>query len=438
RDNDLDGATDCDDPECADFLFCAGLDADGDADATNEDGEATGDAPDCPPEPGDGCGSDEVCGDGLDNDCDGAVDEPEAGCTCEPGTFQRCYGGPPGRAGVGGCVFGWQSCAVADVGTWNACEGWIAPAEDVCDGKDNDCDGCHDEGAACDRAGFSCPDFVDARPVRWYELRCYDFYSGRGTCEWSVEPPRASRAGIAEDPRAGYTRFYMDVAGDYVVHVRAVNEWGMERRCDFAVRARSPGLHVHMFWNDWSADRNSDMDLHLHRDPPRNEWLGLDDCWYNNCGGYAGYYDIDWGYPDSPIVDCGQFPAASDWDVSARGSCPNPRNEQEGFSGRDDVETIGLDNPRPADRFRIAVQYGARTGLNNRSAPTTANVRIWCGGVPIAALGPATLDAYLLWSGDIWRVADVEFDAAGDSCAVVPVVPLPGYDVRPYESWSEF
>ncbi|MBN1772424.1 MAG: hypothetical protein JXB32_14235 [Deltaproteobacteria bacterium] len=455
-DNDDDGATDCADSDCRDFVFCAGADSDAD-EATGEDAgelgaddiaedtggddegiaEADSDAG-CEPVAEDGCETTEICGDGLDNDCDGVVDEAAAGCTCAPGAFQRCYGGPPGRAGVGGCVWGWQACSVAEVGSWSECEGWIPPSEDRCDGKDNDCDGCPDQGTGCDPGGFACPDEVPTRPVRWYDLRCFDFYSGTGTCEWSVTPPLASRAGIPEDPRAGYTRFYMDVAGDYVVHVLVNDERGMVRECEFVVRARPPGLHLHVWWDDFDSAEQSNMNLHLHRDPPQTAWETLDDCYYNDCGGYAGFYDLDWDYADTPIVDCGEFPDESDWDLGSRGACPNPRLEQEGYTGQFDVETISLDEPNPGDRFRVAVHYDGRTGLTGRSSPAPANVQVWCGGLPIARLGPATLDCVSLWSGDWWRVADIEFDALGDACSVAPVLPLPDYDIQPNSSAGTF
>src|SRR4029079_18457072 len=47
---------------------------------------------------GDGCGPTELCGtgsgNGLDDNCDGKVDE---GCLCTPGDVQKCFNGPPGK-----------------------------------------------------------------------------------------------------------------------------------------------------------------------------------------------------------------------------------------------------------------------------------------------------------------------------------------------------
>jgi hypothetical protein len=99
----------------------------------------------------------EVC-DGRDNDCDGEVDEgfdktlPES-CgelcvVCEyPNAVARCV---DGRCAMGPCEEGWHDL---DGRTTNGCEYACTPTgEEVCDGRDNDCDGAIDEGLVC------CPD----------------------------------------------------------------------------------------------------------------------------------------------------------------------------------------------------------------------------------------------------------------------------------------
>ncbi len=72
--------------------------------------------------------------DNKDNDCDGNTDE---------GLTVKCaYTGKAGTENVGLCRAGKKTCAA---GKWGACVGQVVPATEVCDGKDNDCDGKADE-----------------------------------------------------------------------------------------------------------------------------------------------------------------------------------------------------------------------------------------------------------------------------------------------------
>jgi len=80
-------------------------------------------------------GAAEVC-DGEDNDCDGTTDP---GCSCLDGETQPC------GTDLGVCTTGTQSCVD---GMWGDCDGGVMPAAaETCDMTDEDCDGAVDEDA---------------------------------------------------------------------------------------------------------------------------------------------------------------------------------------------------------------------------------------------------------------------------------------------------
>jgi hypothetical protein len=97
------------------------------------------------------------CGNGMDDDGDGLIDEL---CFCGTGETQACFDGTYPHRRVGVCADGVQACdAVGSVefGHWTTCAEAVTPAEEACDGSlDEDCDGAIDEGCAC-TAGESRP-----------------------------------------------------------------------------------------------------------------------------------------------------------------------------------------------------------------------------------------------------------------------------------------
>ncbi len=90
-------------------------------------------------------GAPELC-DGKDDDCDGKIDmndptfaDPRIGQSCDDGSL------PPALAGIGACAFGKNVCD-ADGGV--RCAGTVGPKAEECNGKDDDCNGQTDEGPA--------------------------------------------------------------------------------------------------------------------------------------------------------------------------------------------------------------------------------------------------------------------------------------------------
>ncbi|MCK6511434.1 WD40 repeat domain-containing protein [Myxococcota bacterium] len=124
----------------------------------------------------------EVC-DGKDNDCDGKTDNLVGGGTCEclVGQKEFCYDGPANTAGIGLCARGERICQ--STGKWSPCLNQITPSPEICDGKDNNCDGQVDNnttGGKLDRDCYDGPAGTDQRGV------CK---KGKETCNngvWSV------------------------------------------------------------------------------------------------------------------------------------------------------------------------------------------------------------------------------------------------------------
>jgi hypothetical protein len=107
--------------------------------------------PPCPmlSDGGNGCAPMEVCGNGIDDNCNGLADE---GCTCATGAVERCYDGCPSQAGIGVCTWGVQTCTGAsEFGTYAGhCTNEGHPQPIVCGGeRDYLCDGILDEGCSC-------------------------------------------------------------------------------------------------------------------------------------------------------------------------------------------------------------------------------------------------------------------------------------------------
>jgi MYXO-CTERM domain-containing protein len=89
----------------------------------------------------------EVCN-GKDDDCNGIVDDgvlPGVGDDC------LCPGETQAQVGVGVCKAGKTVCRDGKI----QCDGCVGPSAEICDGKDNNCDGMVDVAATCP-GSFAC------------------------------------------------------------------------------------------------------------------------------------------------------------------------------------------------------------------------------------------------------------------------------------------
>jgi hypothetical protein len=93
--------------------------------------------PDCNYNAITGYNTNEICDDGLDNDCDGSIDE---GCLCSTGDTQQCC------SLVNSCTAGTQECLNSKWGECDFAGAYYPSPEYLRDDQDDDCDGSMDEG----------------------------------------------------------------------------------------------------------------------------------------------------------------------------------------------------------------------------------------------------------------------------------------------------
>jgi hypothetical protein len=396
---------------------------------------------------------------GADDDCDGMVDEL---CSCDPGVNQPCFTGAPGRRGIGGCQDGTQVCINRGEfgGEWGACTGGIRPSAEACDDLDNDCNGCTDEVSGCVPAG-SCPGpddprVMDGRPFSSYDLRGGDFFTAADATSWHWDvtgtpcdrmfqaiPGSTATAtnGLLSfqlfDAMSENARIQFTLSGDYTVTLTVTRADGSIFTCTWIVHVRAPGLRVEACWDATGPTASMfggtvDVDLHLGKHGTTPRWFHMQDCDYSTCT--AGDTGADWGYPDTPIMNC-SGPGARGGFV---GSCPNPRLDLDNIAIGTEYrpENINVDNPANGDMFRIMVNHFSGDRL------THPLVTVYCGGEIVGTFGapPDLVTDFDTGSGDggadMWRVADVTMmvDAMGTTtgCEIVPIHPplmTSGYSV---------
>ncbi len=402
-------------------------------------------------------GSEALCN-GLDDDCDGSIDE---GCPCTAGAVQPCFPGPPARRGVGACVDGAQTCmrGVEFAAYWGDCRGGIRPAPEVCDGLDNDCNGCADDLDGC-MPKWTCPGPGDPRtpdgaPLAPYLLHGHDFFTGAvAAWSWTVQggpcdalTPNSPSFTLIGDKSESAT-FTPKLSGDYTVTMTVTPEIGAPFTCSWIVHIKGPGLRIEMCYPESTTQ---DLDLYLKQPGHLTPWFtgqaqfstALDQCSWANCEANLRSGEVmpsqtvtraDWGYARSPLSLCENTMQGAIW--QSLGYCSSPRLDiDNNLSEATGVpENINVDAPKDSETFRIMVANF--TGLAAHPL-----VNVYCDGRRAATIGAAP-DGLTNFSGTsgnsaigaLWRVADVTTHVSGTqtTCTVNvlhPVGTSTGFDV---------
>lgn len=386
-----------------------------------------------------GCGALELCDNGLDDDCNGTVEE---GCPCSPGSVQACFSGPPGRRNIGSCFDGSQTCfAAGEFAFWGACEGGIIPSPERLDLQDNDCNGCVDDAPRRCNTALSCPGsatIANGHPFDPYAIDGAAIYGAAATWQWTVTGGPCDRLFVSQGLAPSYTvtgaatpgfTLRPMLSGDYAVQLTITLPQGAQDTCDFVVHVAGPGLRVESCSDDSAG---SDIDHHVHRPGntspwfttlPDNEVINNDDCFYVNCGAGA-FTPADWGYANSPLAECVNGPDGALW--QALGYCRNPRLEVQSLFEAGRPEVTSIDVPENGGSYRAMVHYYGGTGAVHPM------LNVYCGGVHKGSYGrsPDVVQGFDLaggfGAGDMWRVVDVvPVVLGGDttSCTLYPLHP---------------
>ncbi|WP_438005032.1 hypothetical protein WME89_40790 [Sorangium sp. So ce321] len=390
---------------------------------------------------GSACGADELCDEshlGLDDDCDGEVDET---CACVAGQARSCFRGDPSYRSYAGCFPGTEICDGA--GTWGPCAGGLHAA-DMC--FLNDAGGCHPMQAA----PFADVDLKEGTGT---------FSEDAGFESWTVACPE----GVDPCPLVGGTAPADDFkplqSGEYTVTYtkRGLMDGGTSS-CTYPLFVGARGLRVELEWEHDLGD--VDLDLHLHKPSNTRPWNmngSPVDCGWNNCTieKLSGFSELSWfsdtAMPPEPVnwyLDpeesnntCFHVPRGVGqlWRDDGRG-CHSPRLDLDNVHCDPSVtdpednnfcapENINVDFPPKGQWMRIGVHYFG----GNVAVDVHPRIKVYCDSALGAELGPkgfylpelpvpfAPEDA----EDRVWLVADVIFpepDECGErTCIVQPL-----------------
>ena len=397
-------------------------------------------------------------GDGLDDNCDGRVDE---GCICRPGEMRACFTGTPDRRGVGACRDGVMRCT--ELGAWvgNECTGATNPARETCDGRDEDCNGAIDNGLADCQTALRCPPAAGAAPLENFSLDGRTIDATARGFRWEVACPEGvSPCPMPTNPADPVLRFMAVREGLYRVTLTLMRDGGRTDTCRFPLYIQGRGLRVELDWDRKGGVASPGVDLDVHvvaldrttRTSPR--WFTTDDCYFATCKAPGAM--VNWAASPAdtrfaPTADssrCANAPPPFGDLWRASGRCWNPRLDTDNIvcdpalrDPRDPAfcfpENAAVDDPPDHVTFRLAVNFyrdhGACDDMDARNDVAHPTLTVSCGGLLRAAVGSVEDGLVSMSCRDnpeigslnwTWLAADVRFvtNACGvRDCRVTPL-----------------
>ena len=382
---------------------------------------------------------------GLDDDCDGKVDE---GCDCAPGQTQACFLGPKNYRNKGTCQDGVQTCKVtmrATKGVWGDCVGGISPKQDVCDNADNNCNGCDDDKLCCQPPIDCAYDIGTASPFNDKIIDGKQIYdtghkfndADTATWEWTLTKgpcdivlnktsfttkgaktaAELSGTGAASTivTGVGFSQFKVNfqLSGSYVLHLKVTRENGDVYECEWVLKVVSKGLRIELCWDKTGS---LDIDLHLAKVGTTNGWKN-GACYYGNCKNTG---NPDWGYPTTINSILNQTTLEFEHNKTAY----NPRLDLDNISKTGIPENINLDNPNDGDTFRIGVNY-----YSSKTILTHPVINVYCGGTLKSTFGVEPQVENFNAESKLWKVAEIKWvgDDTSDACEITPQFTDSGY-----------
>ena len=407
---------------------------------------------------------------GLDDDCDGDVDE---GCPCEAGQTQACFNGKPAQRNVGTCRDGIQTCKINPMravvkGTWGKCKNAILPTKDLCDKADNNCNGCSDEGLCCSPKidcsydiGTAFPfadklidgtkiydpgnEYQDADKATW------EWTLTKGSCDIVLKKTSFSLASAVEGitgastdeaekitfSGVGLSKFNVNfqLSGTYNLHLKVTRENGEVYECEWPIKVISDGLRIELCWDTTGS---VDVDLHLGKTGVTGDiestcsgetsgWETQASCFYQTCTS-SNYIVEGWGYADSTNYDQNGV---------EHSDMKNPRLDIDNIRTKGIPENINIDNPKKGDIFRVMVRHFSES----RTSETHPVVNIYCGGSLKATYGTqesGTQISDFKDQNDSWKVVEIEWkedSVSSENCELKPNLSVSNAKVPNYDDW---